>query len=411
MNASDQRVRSGTPNRGSRRALALVLAAALLVASTGGLLTQAAAKAAPGPLFNVQISVQTQSTLPDYFVVSAYNSTGALVTTSQSQYPAGSLQLPSGTYTLTATATVQSSYYQPYPAYSGGGVASAVGAPAQSASSPSVCCIYSQPLVEYGYLAQNVASSTTVTIPTRNINDTSSSAVTIKASFPDGTVGQGAYVSASVLGNWYWGYGPKGISMYNTTNAAGSATLVTPNVPLIVSVWASVPVNLPANQTTIQRTIAGEKINVTLYWQPTYVSFAGWSLTTPPQPSVSVVLHYQQPMYYVTPYGSKTGGGGAVDYGNGVPVPAGSAAPSAPGSAGQGSLVYPDFGPGGISLPAAQSQSTQTIYVSTVSGSASTTTTTTSSSGSDTLLLVAVGAAVALAVFSVLFVAVRSRRN
>lgn len=370
--------------------------AAFLLPSFGGPLS--IATAATPTLFNVQVSIQTTSALPDYFVVSAYNSSGALLTTSQSQYPAGSLEVPAGSYFFTATAVVQSSYYQPYSVYSGGA--------AVSAPSPSVCCIYKEPVVEYGYAAQQVSGAVSVTIPTKNLNATSTTGVTIKADYPNGTAAKGAYVSASILGNSYWwGYDSK-VSMYNTTDASGSATLVTPDAPVLFSVWASLPVDLPANQTTVQRNIAGEPVNVTVYWQPTYVSFAGWSLVTPPQTSAKVVLHYQQPVYSLTPYAANVGAGVSTPTKAGVGAPGSSGAQSASNGAGQATIVYPGFGPGGISQPSAQTQfSTQTVYVATsASGTPS------ASTPDNTILLVAVTAAVALGILSLLIVAVRLRK-
>lgn len=229
----------------------------------------------PGDLYAVQISISTESSLPNYFDVSAYNSTGALVTTSQSQYPGGSLRLPSGTYTFTATATQQADYYLASAA-SSGAVANVGGA-----SVPALCCVQGSPVTEYGFLVQKVDGSLTVTIPTKNINDTSTMVLTIHATFPNGTSAKGASVSATVLGNWYWGYSPKILSMSNTTDSTGRATLATPSAPVLVSALAFLPVNLPNDQVTM----AGETINVTDYKQPGYVSFGGWSLLTPSQTS------------------------------------------------------------------------------------------------------------------------------
>ena len=369
--------------------------AAFLLPVFGGEFTRATAATTPA-LYDVQVSIQTTSTLPDYFVVSAYNSSGALMTTSQSQYPAGSLEVPAGSYFFTATAIVQSSYYQSYPVSGGGGV---------SAPSPSLCCVYNEPVVEYGFAAQQVSGPVSLTIPTKNLNATSTTAITIHADYPNGTAAKGASVSASILGDSYWsGYDSK-VSMYSTTDAGGSATLATPNAPILFSVWASLPVDLPSNQTTVQRTIAGEPVNVTVYWQPTYVSFAGWSMVAPPQTSAKVTLHYQQPMYYMTPYASTVGAGQVSPaIGAGAAFPGSSAAQSA--SNGAAAVVFPGFGPGGISQAPAQTQfSTQTVYVATSGGG------TQSTPGTDnTLLLVAVGAAVALGVLSLAIVAVRSRK-
>jgi hypothetical protein len=274
-----------------------------------------------------------------------------------------------------------------------------------------LCCVYKQPVVEYGFAVQTVSGPTSLTIPTKSMNATSTAAITVQANYPNGTAAKDASISASIVGNSYWWGYDSTVSMYNTTDAGGSATLVTPNAPILLSVWATLPVNLPTNQTTVQRTIAGEPVNVTVYWQPTYVSFAGWSLVIPPQTSAKITLHFQQPMYYVTPY-AQTGvssGAGQVSTPprEGVAVPGSSGAQAASNGAAQATIAYPGFGPGGISQPPAQTQfSTQTVYVAT--GGAGTTST---PGSSNTLLLVAVGAAVAIAVLSLLVVGVRSRKR
>jgi len=343
----------------------------------------ASADAAPGDLYSVQISISTESSLPNYFDVSAYNSTGALVTTSQSQYPAGFLRLPSGTYTFTATATQQANYY-PASAASSGAVANVGGA-----SVPALCCIHGSPVTEYGFLVQKVDGPLTLTIPTKNINDTSTTVLTIHATLLNGTAARGASVSAAVLGNWYWGYSPKMLSMSNTTDSTGRATLATPSAPVLVSVWAF----LPVNQTTTQKTIAGETINVTDYNQPTSVSFGGWSLLTPPQTSASVVLHYQEQEYYLTPHAYY----GAAELYN---------------STGQENLVYPNFGPGGIVPPSSSPQTLAPPTVYATTGTGPTTTIVSDSSGTDSgLLLYAVVGLVGILAVAVVVLAVSLRRT
>ena len=54
---------------------------------------------------NVQIFVSPQNSTLDTFSVSAYNSTGGLVASSQSSYPAFSFELPSGEFLFTVTAS------------------------------------------------------------------------------------------------------------------------------------------------------------------------------------------------------------------------------------------------------------------------------------------------------------------
>ena len=44
-------------------------------------------------------------------------------------------------------------------------------------------------------------------------------------------------------------------------------------------------------------------MNVTVYWEPTYVGLSGSGLLLPPQSSISLVLHQQQPDYWVMPAG------------------------------------------------------------------------------------------------------------
>jgi len=87
------------------------------------------------------------------------------------------------------------------------------------------------------------------------------------------------------------------------TDSNGVAHLVLPSAPTVVTAWKWVPVPIPKGQNTIQTTVGGEKINVTVYWQPTYVGLSSSGLLLPPQNSISLTLHYQQPDYWVMPMG------------------------------------------------------------------------------------------------------------
>jgi hypothetical protein len=49
--------------------------------------------------------------------------------------------------------------------------------------------------------------------------------------------------------------------------------------------------------------VAGEEVNVTVYWQPMYVGLAGSALVVPPDDNASITLHAQQPNYWATPFG------------------------------------------------------------------------------------------------------------
>jgi len=72
-----------------------------------------------------------------------------------------------------------------------------------------------------------------------------------------------------------------------------------------VDAWDWVPVNLPTNQTTTKVDVGGQIVNVTVYWEPTYVGLAASALIIPPTNSVSLTLHYQQPNFWVTPAGAE----------------------------------------------------------------------------------------------------------
>jgi hypothetical protein len=246
---------------------------------------------------NVQVFVQTASSLPDYFTVSAFNMSGYMVASSQTQYPAASFELPNGQYIFTVTADQSSNqiYYSPSPMV---GVNVAQGNLAMP--------YYEAPVAEYGYSVQQVSGSATFTISTQNVTSFPTTILTIKVVYANGTAAEGASVSASVVGSWYyWGYESNAV-MWNTTQADGMATLVTPQAPVQVDAWSWIPVNMPKDQTTVQVIVAGEEVNVTVYWQPTYVGLAGSTLIVPPQTSASITLHVQQPNYWVMPYGVQT---------------------------------------------------------------------------------------------------------
>lgn len=265
---------------------------------------------------NVQVFVQTASNLPDYFTVSAFNMSGYMVASSQTQYPAASFELPNGQYIFTVTADESSNqiYYSPSPMV-GTNVAQG------NLAMP----YYEAPVVEYGYSMQQVSGSTTFTISTQNVTSFPTTTLTIKVVYANGTAAEGASVSASVVGSWYyWGYESNAV-MWNTTQADGVATLVTPQAPVQVDAWSWIPVSLPNNQTTVPVIVAGEEVNVTVYWQPTYVGLAGSALMVPPQTSASITLHVQQPDYWVMPYGvqvTSTMGGEATTASSPSSIPA-----------------------------------------------------------------------------------------
>jgi len=296
------------------KSIILALTAILGFSALLGLSSQSFGNAAS--YNNVQVFVQTASSLPDYFTVSAFNISGYMVASSQTQYPAASFELPDGQYIFTVTADQSSNqiYYTPSPA---------VGA--NVAQGNLAMPYYEAPVVEYGYVIQQVSGSTTFTISTQNVTSFPTTTLTIEVVYANGTAAEGATVSASVVGSWYyWGYEPNAV-MWNTTQADGTATLVTPQAPVQIDAWNWIPVNLPNNLTTVPVIVAGEEVNVTVYWQPTYVGLAGSALIVPPQTSAPITLHVQQPNYWVMPYGAQaapTTGGEATASSSSSSIPA-----------------------------------------------------------------------------------------
>ncbi len=167
-----------------------------------------------------------------------------------------------------------------------------------------------QPASEYGFLIQRIDSSQTLHISTQNVTQLPIAKVTVKVAYVNGTAAAGASVSASIVGQWYswWGQGTD-VVMWTQTGSDGVASLVLPVAPAVVIAWSWVPVNLPANETTIVRDVGGEKVNVTVYWEPTYVGLSASALLLPPATSVSLTLRYQQPNYWVLPMGVQSGVG------------------------------------------------------------------------------------------------------
>ena len=274
-----------------------VLAIVLLISFASLICFSSSSLAQTGSYNSVQVYVQTASSLPDYFTVSAFNTTGYMVSSCQTQYPAASFELPNGQYIFTVTADQSGNniYYSPAPIV---GTNIAQGAPSLQ--------IYEAPVVEYGYWVQQISGPTTFTVSTQNVTSYPTTTLTLQVSYANGTAAQGASVTASILGSdYYWGYESNTV-MWNTTQADGSATLVTPLAPVQIDAWNWIPVPLPQNETTITVTVAGEQVNVTVYWQPTYVGLAASTLILPPQNSAQLVLHVQQSSYWAVPLGAQS---------------------------------------------------------------------------------------------------------
>ncbi len=127
--------------------------------------------------------------------------------------------------------------------------------------------------------------------------------ITILAKYANGTAAANASVYASVVGDEGY-YSPSSvISMNNETGNNGTATLIVPDVPLQVTVWSWVPVNLPQSQVTTEVTVAGQPVNVTAYWQPDYIGVAGFAFLVPPFQQTSITLEAQQQNFWAYPQG------------------------------------------------------------------------------------------------------------
>ena len=303
-------------NRASRRAtasaLSVMLGAIILLGLTGlPALTVHAAS------FNdVQIFVSTSANLQYNYYLSAYNLTGSQVATYQSSFPAAAFELPSGTYLFTVSAIREG-----YPSCPN--CAQPASGGSQSGSTIATPVYLIQSASEYGYAVEAVSGPVTFTIQTQNVTLLPTSPVTVKVTFANGTAAVGASVSASIIGqDYYWWNAGSSVVMSNQTNDLGIAHLVLPQAPAVISAWDWVPVNSPVNNgtvpvnppvinSTVPTNIGGQKINVTVYWQQTYVGLSASAVVIPPSSSVSLTLQYQQPEYWVTPQGVETATAGS----------------------------------------------------------------------------------------------------
>ena len=235
---------------------------------------------------NLQVFLSPQNATLNTFSATVYNSTGGVIASSDSSYPAFSFELPSGNYLVTATAG--SPYYY-YPVAYG---ASTNGKMIPAGSEQ-----------EYGFSQVTLNSSKSITLSTMPVSSIQSSQISLEVKFANGTAASGASVYASVLGEDNWYYAGSQVMMSNNTGSDGSVALTVPDAPLQVTAWTWVPVNLPQSQTTTEVTIAGQPVNVTVYWQPTYVGLAGSAFMTPPFQHESITLQAQPQNYWAYPQG------------------------------------------------------------------------------------------------------------
>ena len=241
---------------------------------------------------NLQVFVSPQNSSVDSFAVSVYNMTGGFVASTQTQYPAASFELPNGSYLVTVVASQPNRYPGPQPL-----TESTMVMPYPIAPYPA----------EYGYSIVNLAGSTSVTIHTAQISDLCTALVTVHVTYLNSTAAVNASVGASIVGGYYWIY-EKNIVLSNETDKNGVATLTVPTVPIEVTAWKWLPISLSKSNLTTQVNVGGELVNVTAYWEPTYVGLAGEAIVVPPATSTNITLRTQTPSYWVMSYGVATPG-------------------------------------------------------------------------------------------------------
>ena len=303
---------------------------------SGGL--HASASASTG-FDNVQVFIQTSQNLPYSYTLTAYNTSGIQVAYYQSNFAAAALELPDGTYLF----TVQASYSPPdnYPCI---GCGSGPTIPANSTTVTNSTVLTAMPAVplpfnesgsmipanftsvtnstgvtaipvfqllssnEYGYAIEQVTGPSIITINTQDASALPNTQVTVHVTYANGTAAQGAWVYASVVDDYYY-YGPNVTSDVQTLTD-GTAVLTMPQAPLLVTSYLSVPITLPQLQSNVTVNIGGQKVNVTLYWEPDSISLQGQTLILPPQTGSSITLQYQPQQYYyaIPPKGLSTTG-------------------------------------------------------------------------------------------------------
>ncbi|HKT21111.1 MAG TPA: hypothetical protein VJR06_00610 [Nitrososphaerales archaeon] len=317
--------------------------AVLLLALSIPVVALVAPSGAAASLNDVQVSIQTTQSLPYQYTLTAYNASGNQVASFYGNYPQASFGLPSGTYLITASAN-----YQSYGCYL---------CPLAGGATTPAPIKYLPPSSEYGYAIVKVTGPVQIPITTKNNTDLPLVSLAVHVSFHNGTAASGTSVYAYAVGMGY-SYSPNMVS-YGQTGSDGNFTLVMPDAPIEVSAYLSVPVQLPKNVTTVVPVeVGGQVVNVTVYWQPSYVGLYGQALILPPETGANIVLQVQPnpyPIYYSVPGQS----------GPSVVTTVTSTATGSSGqptgqstSAGQPGKISP-FSPSGAQLSPGQSVSTQ----------------------------------------------------
>jgi hypothetical protein len=304
-------------------------ALALVVALSLSIVALVAASSAAAALNDVQVNIQTTQSLPFQYTLTAYNTSGSQVASFSGSYPEASFGLPSGTYLITASAYYQQNYCYPCPVGEG-------------ANGTVIPIRYQPPSSEYGYAVLNVNGPVQISIDTKNSSDLPVVSMPVHVSFHNGTAAAGAYVSAYLVGGGY-SNSPNIVSS-GQAGADGNFTLVMPEGPVQVSAYLSVPIQLPKNATTVVPVeVGGQKVNVTVYWQPSYVELSGQALILPPQSGADITLQVQQNQYPYPIYASSPGQGGVATV---TTVTSTTESSGAGAASGQPTQISP-FNPGG----------------------------------------------------------------
>ncbi len=317
---------------------------ALLIAGTAFMASPASAES----FNNIQIFVTTSSSHAYSFQFTAYNLTGDLVASYQSSYPAAAFELPSGGYLFTVSATYYGSPAE-YPCPVAKGVVTQGGSPAttatrynESGSTPATPVCWT-PSSEYGYATTTVSGPQTIAIKTMNVTSFPTTQVEVKVSYVNGTAAADASVYASIVGQWYyWWWQSTAITMGGQTDGNGVAHLVIPAAPAVITAWKWIPIPTDKNGSTVQTTVGGQRVNITVYWEPTYVGLSSSGFLLPPQDSMALTLRYQQPDYWVMPMGvaSKGATAGGESTGTVASQPSGVPTLATGSSGGQTSSQY-----------------------------------------------------------------------
>jgi hypothetical protein len=307
----------------------------------------AVAVPASAKTFNdVQVFASPASSQASAFQFAAYNLTGSLIVSYSTPYPAAAFELPTGGYLF----TVSSIDFNPLLRYAcpmvGAGVSEGSGSASpgvvsngSSTAMPIECYPQSS---EYGYTVTNVSGPQTINIKMQNVSTLPTTQVSVRVSYVNGTAAADASVYASVIGEYYWWWQDSSIRMGAQTDSNGIARLVVPEAPAVVTAWKWIPVFADKNGSTTQTPIGGQKVNITIYWQTTYIGLSGSGVLIPPQNSINLTLRYQQPTYWVMPAGvdargTSSGPASAATVAN---QPSGTPSLASASTAAQGSSEY-----------------------------------------------------------------------